>query len=124
MGTAVSHFTIAGRDRLALTITRRNLLAAGVPDEQVTLCHVPTLLDVAGQFDWIVYFPDQDPGYPWYRQWPIIESQLLATDGRLLLVAKSAFVPRLLLDLGKKSLLKDKRRRGWRALLLRRAARK
>jgi len=117
-GTAVAHVTLAGRDGLSLLAARHNLLAQGMEEKGVTAVHAPTLHDVTGQFDAILYFPDTDPGVPWHKHLPGLWAERLTPGGWALVVGKSAFNGRLAPELGAFATLADKKRRGFRALLL------
>ncbi len=117
-GTAVTQFTLAGRDGLGLQAARHNLLAQGAEEERVTAVHAPTFGDVKGQFNRIICFPDVDPGVPWHKHLPDQWADLLADGGRVLVVARSAFIQRLQPEIAPFAILADKKRRGFRALLI------
>ncbi len=114
----IDKYTLGSRDLLSLMVSQTNLLAHDVKKERVTAVHAPTLHDITGPFDFITLFPDDDPGVPWHTQLPEQLRQLLAPDGSALLVAKSNVIQRLLSTKIQFIIKGDKKRRGYRALLL------
>lgn len=120
-GKAITHYTVASRDLLSITVAQLNLTAHGVPQEQMRSTHLPHLLEVEGLFDFIVLFPDIDPGVPWEKA--LLEGchRLLAPKGRLLVTAKSAFMFRLLQNHRGFGMGTDKKRHGYRSAILKKA---
>lgn len=118
----ISRYVIAGRDLLSLKITRLNLERAGVDPALISLLHRPHILEVTGAFDFILLFPDLDPGVPWERLLPEKCLQLLAPQGSVLLTAKSAFMHRLLASPGAPKPHVSKRRHAFRSILMKKAA--
>ncbi len=117
-GPHLSHITLAGRDALSLQISAANLLAYGADPQHITRQHVPHLLALHGRFDWIVIFPEADPGVPWENYLLPAIYERLNKNGRCLLTAKSAFVFRLLAAPHALRKVRDRKKRGFRALLL------
>ncbi|HEQ71752.1 MAG TPA: methyltransferase domain-containing protein [Spirochaetia bacterium] len=112
-------FVLAGRDRLALEISRENLLAAGLPAERVRLDPRPSFHEVAGRFQTVIIFPDRDPGVPWREVLVKKAFSLLAPEGRAVLAAKSTFVHTLFEHTTNAVIIQDKRTAGFRAVLFR-----
>ena len=117
-GTAVASITLGSRDLLSLTISAHNLAENNANPIPINLCLQPSLLDLTSQFDFIIVFPDADPGVPWAELLPRQLNALLAPGGQVLISAKSSLMQRLLLKLGQLTLQKEKKRRGFRAALL------
>lgn len=120
-GRTITHYTVASRDLLSTIVSQLNLTAHGIPQEKVRSAHLPHLLEVEGTFDFIVLFPDMDPGVPWEQA--ILEGchRLLAPKGRLLVTAKSAFMFRLLQRHRGFGMGTDKKRHGYRSAILKKA---
>ncbi len=118
LGSGLGHLFLAGRDALSLEISRANLLAHGWSPTNVTLHHVPHILALNGRYDWVVVFPDIDPGVPWEQFLLPSLQQRLVENGRCLLTAKSSYVYRLLLGTHSFRKNKDRKKQGFRALLL------
>ena len=113
------HFVLAGRDLLQLEATRKNLIYNGVPATGIDTRHAPVLNFLQDSFQAQVIFPDPDPGAAWPKT---ILSQCagrLAENGFLLIVTKSVFANRLLLDKSPFRMVKSRKKRGFRAILLR-----
>ncbi len=121
-GTAVQAITLGSRDLLSLTISAHNLVENGRAPAKITTTHLPSILDLDGQFDFIAAFPDVDPGVAWSDLLPGQLAALLAPNGRVLLSAKSSLMQRLLPAMRQFTLQKDKKRRGFRAALLQKSA--
>ncbi len=121
-GTAVSAITLGSRDLLSLTISAQNLVENGLEQAKISTAHQPSILDLDGQYDFIVAFPDADPGVPWPDLLPSQLDALLAPNGQVLISAKSSLMQRLLPNLGRLRLQKDKKRRGFRAALVQKPA--
>jgi hypothetical protein len=110
--------TIGSRDLLSLAISAHNLAENGFDAAKITTIHQPTILDVAGPFDFIAVFPDFDSGVPWPELLPAQLDALLAPGAQILLSAKSGIMQRLLPQLKQFTPVKDKKRRGFRAVLM------
>lgn len=119
-GQAVTHYTLASRDALSLQICALNLTAQGVADAQITSLHSPDFTQVAGEFDWVCVFPDTDAGVPWQARLLPHGASLLASQGRLLVTAKSTHVFRMLESGHSLAKQADRKKQGYRTLLLRR----
>jgi 16S rRNA (guanine1207-N2)-methyltransferase len=112
----VGEFVLAGRDALSLQIVEMNLRGAGV--ENVSTLHVPHFLEVPGQYDWLIIFPDTDPGVAWENVLLPHCGRLLNSGGRVLLVAKSAYTHRLLKEKRGFQSKFDRKRNGYRTVIL------
>lgn len=119
-GSTGSHYTLAGRDLLSLLNSEHNLRQQSVSPDDITIQHLAAILDLTGMFDWIIYDPDNGSGSFLSKTVNHLSSQLLAPDGKLLIMAKSGFVQRLASLMGSLKRINDKRRRGFRALLYQR----
>jgi len=117
-GARLSHLTLAGRDGLSLENGRANLLAHGANPTQITLHHIPHVHGLSGSYDWIIIFPDIDPGVPWENHLLPVLHQAIHAKGHVLLTAKSAFVFRLLTAPHPFHKQHDRKKQGYRALLL------
>ncbi|MBE2222822.1 MAG: methyltransferase, partial [Anaerolineae bacterium] len=116
----LSGLTLAGRDGLSLQIAEMNLRRNGV-ETAVSTQHVPHFLEASGQYDWLIIFPDIDPGISWENYLLPHCTRLLAPGGRLLLVAKSAYTHRLLQKKRGLNAKFDRKRNGYRAVILAKA---
>jgi hypothetical protein len=116
-----SQFTLAGRDLLSLQVSRRNLAAAGVDSDRVSLLHRPFVQDCEERVQAVLYAPNDDPGYLWQGDLLASADRLLAPEGRLVVVARSTDAHRLVAKKEGWSILDDARERGCRVLVLGRA---
>ena len=121
-GKSITHLTLAGRDLLSLQISRRNLLAQGIAETAVAIAHLPDFTAVTGQYEFIATFPDADAGAPWPKRVPAHAADLLVENGRVLITAKTAFLTRLLPHRGRLTVRANKKRHGFRAVLLKNRA--
>jgi hypothetical protein len=110
--------TLAGRDLLSLVISNENCLAAGVRQELVRTCHVALPVNSNDSYDHVIIFPETDPGIPWQT---VIFPQILNSlkeGASVVIAAKSAFMARLIdLSAGIK-IIRDKRAKGYRAVIV------
>lgn len=118
MGAGISQLTLAGRDALSLQNSLANLLAYGANAAHTSLLHLPHVLELPNSYDWIITFPDVDPGVPWEKYLLPALADRLSAGGRLLLTGKSAFVFRLLAAPHPFHRLLDRKKQGYRSLLL------
>jgi 16S rRNA (guanine1207-N2)-methyltransferase len=112
---------LAGRDGLSLQISEVNLERVGGGETAVSHQHVPHFLAASGQYDWLIIFPDIDPGVAWENYLLPHCHKLLAPGGRVLLVAKSAYTHRLLQKKRGLNSKFDRKRNGYRAVILAKA---
>ncbi|MCA9973005.1 MAG: hypothetical protein KC425_22460, partial [Anaerolineales bacterium] len=117
-GRQIAHYVLAGRDLLSLHVSAHNLRAHGVPEAHITRLHLPHLLAVRGPFDWAVVFPDADAGVPWAERLLPGCAGWLGENGRLLLTTRSTFAHRLLAQPHPFRKRQDRKRHGYRTLLL------
>ena len=108
---------LAGRDGLSLQMSELNLVRAG-GETAVTHQHIPHFLETSGQYDWLIIFPDLDPGVAWEKYLLPHCLQLLVPGGKLFLVAKSAYTHRLLQKKRGLHSKFDRKRNGYRAIIL------
>lgn len=109
---------LAGRDGLSLQVSERNLKRLGIGETAVSRQHVPYFLEAAGHYDWIVLFPDLDPGVAWENYLLPYCRDLLVPGGQVLLVAKSAYTHRLLQKKRGLHSKFDRKRNGYRTVIL------
>ncbi|PIE82463.1 MAG: hypothetical protein CSA11_00505 [Chloroflexi bacterium] len=114
----VDSFVLAGRDCLSLQISGFNLAQHQVAETAVTSQHLPHFLETAGEYDWIILFPDDDPGVAWEKYLLPSCKERLTSGGQLLMVAKSAYMHRLLHQKRGLHTKFDRRRNGYRAVIL------
>ncbi|MCP4425549.1 MAG: methyltransferase [Chloroflexi bacterium] len=110
----IIEYVLGGRDLLSLTISRQNLQEQGIPATKITTFWRPDIRDATGQFDFILLFPDNDPGVSWQRG---LLADRLAPGGQAILAAKSGFIQRLLPLCDQLTIRQNKKRRGYRAVL-------
>lgn len=119
-GTRLSSLTLGSRDALSLAISRANLLAQGVEATRLHLQHAAHILQANGRrYDWLIVYPDVDPGVPWEQLLLPALAERLKENGRLLITTRSAFAFRMLSS-GKPTALRlasDRKKQGFRALL-------
>lgn len=111
--------TAGSRDLLQVEITRHNLCQAGITADGV---HAPSIADartIGRRFSGIVAAHADTDG-PWWRWIAEAVDGLLEPAGRLLLTAGSTPVERALRGLTGFAKLADRRRRGFRAVMLER----
>lgn len=108
--------TAGSRDLLQVRVTQRNLRRAGVVAAGV---HAPSIAAArtAGRFSGVMA-THADADGPWWRWIAEAADRLLEPDGRLLLTAGSTPVERAVRSLAGFAKLADRRRRGFRAVLL------
>ena len=120
IGTFSEHpteITLASRDLLQVAVARHNLRQAGVT---VTGVHVPSITHVHTNnksFTGIIATHTDTDG-SWWRWLPEAVSELLEPGGQILLSAGSTPVDRSLRAMQGMEKLQDRRRRGYRAVLL------
>jgi 16S rRNA G1207 methylase RsmC len=117
----VDAFVLAGRDALSLQMSELNLGRLGIGETAVSHQHVSHFLATSGQYDWLIIFPDMDPGVAWENYLLPHCRDLLAPGGRVLLVAKSAYTHRLLQKKRGLHSKFDRKRNGYRAVILAKA---
>ncbi|MCY4373167.1 MAG: methyltransferase [Spirochaetaceae bacterium] len=124
--------TVGSRDLLQIETARHNLRRNGVAADGL---HVPSIAGATGtgaRYSAVVATHAEIDG-PWWRWMPEAVDALLAPDGRLLLIGSSTPVDRALRSLSerhsssegaamKMAKRQDRRRRGYRAVLLQRRA--
>lgn len=115
----VDQFVLASRDGLSLQMAELNLRRLGA--ENISLQHIPHFLAASGQYDWLIIFPDIDPGVAWENYLLPHCRDLLVPGGRVLLVAKSAYTHRLLQKKRGLHSKFDRKRNGYRAVILAKA---
>lgn len=108
--------TVGSRDLLQVQVTRHNLRRAGITAAGV---HAPSIAAArkTGRFSGVVA-AHADADGPWWRWIAEAADRLLEPDGRLLLTAASTPVERAVRGLPGFAKLADRRRRGFRAVLL------
>lgn len=108
--------TAGSRDLLQVQVTRHNLRRAGMTAAGV---HAPSIAEArkTGRFSGVVA-AHADADGPWWRWIAEAADRLLEPDGRLLLTAGSTPVERAVRGLPGFAKLADRRRRGFRAVLL------
>ena len=134
-GGARPAITVGSRDLLQIETARHNLRRIGIAAAGV---HAPLIAGAATtgtRFSGVVALHAEIDG-PWWRWMPAAEDALLEPDGRLLLVGSSTPVDRALRSLREQRSAserraatgvvkrQDRRRRGYRAVLLQRRVRK
>ncbi|MCA9961069.1 MAG: methyltransferase [Anaerolineales bacterium] len=118
-GREITHYTLAGRDALSLQISAQNLETYGVPAAQIQQLHTSDFLQLPDeQYDWIILFPDVDAGVPWTQTLLPGSERLLLPGGKLLVTAKSTYVFRMLEKEQPFVKRQDRKKQGYRALLL------
>lgn len=113
-----AEFILAGRDGLSLQFSAWNLARQGVAETAVTHQHLPYFMEASGTYDWLILFPDVDPGVAWENTLLPHATTLLRPGGSLLLVAKSAYAHRLLQKRRGFQAKFDRKRNGYRAVIL------
>ena len=108
--------TVGSRDLLQVQVTRHNLRRAGMT---AAGAHAPSIAAArkTGRFSGVVA-AHADADGPWWRWIAEAADRLLEPDGRLLLTAASTPVERAVRGLPGFAKLADRRRRGFRAVLL------
>ena len=138
-GREISHCVLAGRDLLALEVSRKNLLEDAVKG-QVYQIHTPFFYDLGAvgatpaasesrppsspvpalvdRMNLQIYLLEQDPNMTWQKAF-FDTARLLACDsGSILVVAKSSLMYRILKHRKELTIVKDRKSRGYRGLLL------
>lgn len=111
-------FHLGSRDILSLEISKRNLLMCGVKKNKISCYHLPTFMHTKGKFDFIILFPDKDPGVPLNEIVTQHASFLLKQDGKVLTVSDSTFIFRLIKGNRCLHVSKNKKFKGSRAIIL------
>ncbi len=114
----VDSVVLAGRDSLSLQISGLNLAKHQVAETAVIPQHIPHFLETTGEYDWQIIFPDEDPGVAWENYLLPYCKERLAVGGQLLMVAKSAYMHRLLQKKRGLQTKFDRKRNGYRAVIL------
>jgi hypothetical protein len=114
----VEQVTLAGRDLLQLTSSRRNLEKSGWAADRVQSVHTPFLSGVAGPFDLVMIFPEIVPGVHWEREIAGGIRGLCPRGARIIVSSKSTYIQRLL-EAGKGlTPMRKLRDKGYTAVLL------
>lgn len=121
-GKAITSFTLAGRDALSLQVSAHNLAAYGTSAAQISVCHSPDFQQTTGEFDWLCLFPDADAGVSWSQTLLAHANALLAPQGNGLITAKSTSIYRMLENEYPLIKRQDRKKQGYRALILQRAS--
>jgi len=138
-GRGISQYVLAGRDLLALEISRKNLLEDAVKAE-VYQIHTPFFfdlgaagsiptsvgsgsslspnLDLVKRMNLQIYLLEQDPNMTWQKDFFDTAKLLACASGRILVVAKSSLMHRILEERKELRIIKDRKSRGYRGLLL------
>jgi SAM-dependent methyltransferase len=117
---AAASLTLGARDLLAVEVARVNAVTAGMPAEQVTMTHAPFYGALDGAADLFVFLPDDDPGWRWQEGFAEAAADRVRSGGLLLAAGPSGMISRVVSFEREFRLVGDQRRRGFRALLLRR----
>ena len=112
-----TEITVASRDLLQVAIARHNLRQTGIAAAGV---HTPSIAGIrtnGRRFSGVIATHTNTDG-PWWRWLPEAADALLEPGGRLLLSAESTPVERALRSVKRMTKVQDRRRRGYRAVLL------
>lgn len=131
-GREISQYVLAGRDLLALEISKKNLLEKAVTGE-VRQIHTPFFFDLgavgsgsslspisglAERINLQIYLLEQDPNMTWQKAFFDTARLLACTSGRILVIGKSSLMHRILKQRKEIRIIKDRKSRGYRGLLL------
>ncbi|HUV08730.1 MAG TPA: hypothetical protein VMX75_13430, partial [Spirochaetia bacterium] len=114
-------YVLAGRDLLALEVSRLNLLENGVRENNVRVLHTPFLDDLEEAAELLIYFPDENSSVQWYATLLDSCSRLIERTGQLLVVSRSVHAFRLLQAMSSFTIMRDRKFHGFRGLVLEKA---
>ncbi len=118
---AIERYTLASRDLLSLRISGQNLEAAGVERKNMKMSHAAGYPGLLERFDLQILFPEiRTGGGSWHGAFQRAAVRAMEPRGRLLLVAESAVVHRLLKRFGDLRTIAGRKKRGFRGVLLER----
>ncbi|MBN1410316.1 MAG: methyltransferase [Spirochaetales bacterium] len=113
----IEHITLAGRDLLQLSVSRKNLVDAGMEKGRIELIHTPFIDGITGRYDLIVVFPDIIPGVHWEKDMVPGIRKFSSDRAAIVFSAKSTYVYRLLEAEPNLKIRKKIKYRGYSALL-------
>lgn len=111
-------FTLAGRDLLALEVTRRNLAAHGVAGPLIESYHTSWLSQIPANYGLIILLPDPESRPATVEMISLELPRLTEPDGEVIIAAKSTLLQRILKQSKGFQLKKRKKDHGYRAVLL------
>ncbi len=117
---APAALVLAGRDLLSLEVSRVNALAAGAAPGGIETLHLPFYFLVEREADFAAFSPDDDPGWRWQAAFAANAGRLVRPGGLLLVSGRSGALARIGDVEPRFRVLRDQKRRGFRAMLLRR----
>lgn len=115
---AAASVALCGRDLLSLEVSRLNLLAGGLAAERVETLHLPFYCSMDREADFLSYAPDDDAGWRWQRRFAADVERLVRPGGLLLVSGRSGALARIGNLEPRFRTIRDRRRRGFRAMLL------
>ncbi len=127
-GRRITRYTLAGRDLLALEMSSQNLGVNAV-EAEVDKIHTPFPIDLSnygfGPIDQLansmnlqVYLVEADPNSTWPRELLERAKLLASPSGKMLVVATSTTMHRMLGQRKPSGIVREKRNRGYRGILL------
>jgi 16S rRNA G1207 methylase RsmC len=118
-------YCLASRDLLALEISKKNLVDAGVADETVETFHDCFYPDpgACDAVDLQICFPEYGSEVQWYEPFWQRANELAKPGGRLLIVARSSHVYRIMRSCRFFTVIRNRRRHGYRGVLLEKGSR-
>ena len=123
-GARPNRVVLAGRDRLQLLVSRRNVERAvgGLPAETLSLADPSMLADALGNAaaDFLLTDLNPVPRTDWTEPLKLAASSVVKGGGEWAVVGRSADVASLLKSTKGWTPLQDRRNRGWRAVILKR----
>ncbi len=111
-------FTLAGRDLLALEITRHNLEAHGAADHIIESYHTSWLSRIPADYGLIILLPGPESRPAVVEMISLELPRLTEPDGEVLIAAKSALLQCILKQSKEFQLKKRKKNHGYQAMLL------
>ncbi len=123
-GRSISDVFLCGRDALEIAITWHNLAGTGVRiSGSAALAHESLMPDACGRggTDFLCAVPNPIPRVPWQDELASAALTVLKPGGRLFVVGKSTEIQRFMQRTRGFSVQRDRRRMGFRAVLLARS---
>jgi len=118
MAEKQTKFTLAGRDLLALEITRHNLAAHGSADCLIESYHTSRLSEIPANYGLIILLPGPESRPDTVQMISLELPRLTKPDAEVVIAAKSALLQHILKQSKGFQLKKRKNKHGYRAVLL------
>lgn len=107
---------LAGRDLLELSVSRHNLIRAGLAPPEIR--HTALYAELTGQFGWVFFHLENIPETPWVQEFLDQMPAILTRKGRLVITGKSVYLSRILESAAGWKVISRRKSKGFSAVIL------